>query len=68
MSEADFSRAFAHSPIKHVKYRGWLRNLCVAMGNSGDRRFVSKLRELAAHSDPVVREHAAWALERLNGL
>ncbi len=36
MSEADFRRAFAKSPIKRVKYRGWLRNLCVAMGNSGN--------------------------------
>jgi epoxyqueuosine reductase len=68
MSEANFGRAFAKSPIKRVKYRGWLRNLCVAMGNSGDRRFVPKLHELAAHSDPIVREHAAWALERLRGL
>ena len=37
MTEDDFKRAFAHSPIKRAKYRGWLRNLCVAMGNSGDR-------------------------------
>src|SRR5207248_3618789 len=67
MSEADFRRAFSHSPIKRVKYRGWLRNLCVAMGNSGDARFVPKLRKLAAHADPIVREHATWALDRLSG-
>jgi epoxyqueuosine reductase len=50
-----------------VKYRGWLRNLCVAMGNSGDERFVPWLEQAAQHSDPVVREHAAWALDRLRG-
>jgi epoxyqueuosine reductase len=65
ISEADFRRIFAHSPIKRVKYRGWLRNLCVAMGNSGDGRFVPWLEQAVQHSDPVVREHAAWALDRL---
>ena len=68
LSQDDFRRIFAHSPIKRAKYRGWLRNLCVAMGNSGDARFVPKLEELAAHPDPLVREHAAWALERLTGI
>jgi epoxyqueuosine reductase len=65
INEADFRRIFAHSPIKRAKYRGWLRNLCVAMGNSGDERFVPWLEQAAQHSDPLVREHAAWALDRL---
>ncbi|HXH51098.1 MAG TPA: tRNA epoxyqueuosine(34) reductase QueG [Terriglobia bacterium] len=65
VSEEDFRLAFAHSPIKRPKYRGWLRNLCVVMGNSGDRRFIPKLKELSLHEDPVVREHAAWALAQM---
>jgi epoxyqueuosine reductase len=65
ISEDGFRRIFAHSPIKRVKYRGWLRNLCVAMGNSSDERFVPWLEQAAQHSDPIVREHAAWALDRL---
>jgi epoxyqueuosine reductase len=65
ISEDDFRRIFAHSPIKRARYSGWLRNLCVAMGNSGDERFVPWLEQAAQHSDPIVREHAAWALERL---
>ena len=65
IGEDDFRRLFAHSPIKRAKYRGWLRNLCVVMGNSGDLKFVPWLEEAAKHSDPVVREHAAWALGRL---
>lgn len=65
MTEHEFRKAFAHSSIKRAKYRGWLRNLCVAMGNSGDTRLVPKLRELAQHSAPIVREHAKWALSRL---
>jgi epoxyqueuosine reductase len=67
ISEEGFRRIFAHSPIKRAKYRGWLRNLSVAMGNSGDQRFVPWLQRAAQHSDPVVREHARWALERLRG-
>jgi epoxyqueuosine reductase len=65
MTEEDFRRIFARSPIKRAKYGGWLRNLCVAMGNSGDRRFIPWLKSATGHSDCVVREHAAWALERL---
>jgi len=67
MSEEDFRSVFAHSPIKRAKYRGWLRNLAVAMGNSGDVRLVPWLERIARHPDPIVREHAAWALERLRG-
>ena len=33
ITEEDFRRIFARSPIKRAKYRGWVRNLCVAMGN-----------------------------------
>jgi len=67
LSEENFRRAFTRSPIQRAKYRGWLRNLCVVMGNSGGRRFIPKLEELSRHRDPVVREHAQWALARLNG-
>ena len=65
LSEEDFRRAFSRSPVKRAKYRGWLRNLCVAMGNSGDPRFVPWLERVCSYSDLMVREHAAWALERL---
>ncbi len=65
MSEEDFRKTFAHSPVKRAKYRGWLRNLCVVMGNSGDRRFMPWLERMAHHPEAVVREHAQWALERL---
>jgi epoxyqueuosine reductase QueG len=67
LGEEDFRRVFVHSPIKRAKWRGWLRNLAVAMGNSGDKRFVPWLERAAQHSDPIIREHAAWALERLRG-
>jgi epoxyqueuosine reductase len=66
LTEEDFAHVFAHSPIKRAKYRGWLRNLCVAMGNSGARRFLPWLERACAHEDPVVREHAQWAAAKLS--
>lgn len=65
LREEDFRRAFSHSPIKRVKYQGWLRNLCVVIGNSGDPRFAPWLETLRHHADAIVREHAEWALDRL---
>jgi len=66
LTEDDFRRIFRDSPIKRAKYRGWLRNLCVVMGNSGDTQFISWLERTAREQeDPVVREHAEWALRRL---
>lgn len=68
LTEDEFRRFFSHSPIKRVKFRGWMRNACIAMGNSGDLAFLPRLRELASSDDPVVREHAAWALHRISDL
>jgi epoxyqueuosine reductase len=65
LTEEDFRRVFAHSPVKRVKYRGWLRNLCVAAGNSGNRQLIPWLEEMARHTDSLVREHAGWALRQL---
>ena len=64
-TEEDFRQFFARSPIKRVKYRGWLRNLCVAMGNSKNPQFIPWLESAAEHPDPMIREHAAWAMRRL---
>ncbi len=66
LTEDDFRRIFRDSPIKRAKYRGWLRNLCVVMGNSGDSRFIPWLeRTVREYDDALVREHAEWALLRL---
>lgn len=65
MSEEDFRKAFARSPVKRAKYRGWLRNLCVVVGNSGDRSLIPWLERISNHPEAIVREHAQWALKRL---
>jgi len=41
------------------------RNVAIAMGNSGDRRFIPQLEKLAADDDQTVAEHAGWALKKL---
>jgi epoxyqueuosine reductase len=66
LSVEQWRELFRGSPVKRTKYQGFLRNVCIAMGNSGDIRFLSTLRELAGSEDPVVAEHAAWAEQRLS--
>jgi epoxyqueuosine reductase len=67
LDEEGFRRAFSRSPVKRAKYRGWLRNLCVAIGNSGDTSFIPWLERACEHPDTLIREHASWALARLQG-
>jgi epoxyqueuosine reductase len=67
MTQEEFSVRFKASPIKRAKRRGFLRNVAVALGNSGDRRAVPALAAALHDSEPLVRAHAAWALGRLGG-
>lgn len=68
MSIDEFREVFRHSPVKRAKYIGLRRNVIVAMGNSGEARYIPILEELSAHADPVIVEHAEWALRRLQAL
>jgi len=63
---AGFGERFRKSPVKRAKRRGLLRNVAVALGNSGDPRHRPILESLSQDEEPVVREHAEWALERLD--
>jgi epoxyqueuosine reductase len=60
-----FRERFRKSPLKRAKRRGLLRNVAVALGNSRDPRKRAVLLRLAEDEDPLVREHAKWALGRL---
>jgi epoxyqueuosine reductase len=68
MSQAEFSAAFKGSPMKRAKRRGLARNAAVALGNVGTQEDVPALEAALQHDEPLVREHAAWALARLRGL
>jgi epoxyqueuosine reductase len=65
LDTAAFAERFRRSPVRRAKRRGLLRNVAVALGNGRDPAHRGVLERLAADEDPVVREHAAWALRRL---
>jgi len=65
MHAEEFRKTFRGSPIRRTKLAGLRRNVVIAMGNSGDRKFLSALERLCADSDPVVAETAAWARKKL---
>jgi epoxyqueuosine reductase len=72
LSEADFRELFRGSPVKRAKWRGLMRNTCMALGNCGIRRGMAAhdrisdmLERLAASQDPVLAESARWALSRI---
>jgi epoxyqueuosine reductase len=67
LSEEQFRDRFRHSPVRRAKRRGLLRNVCVALGNSGDPRAVPALIDALHDHEPLVRGHAAWALGRIGG-
>jgi epoxyqueuosine reductase len=65
LSPEQFAQRFKSSAVKRAKYAGFLRNVAVAMGNSGNPRFIPALQRALDHPEPLVREHAAWALRKL---
>ena len=67
MTREEFARRFAHTPVERSRYRGFLRNVAIAMGNGGERKFLEPLRRMAGNPDPIIREHAEWAISQLAG-
>ncbi len=63
-----FRERFGRSPLARSKWRGLLRNACVAAGNSGLAELLPLLHNLALHEDLLVREHAAWAVRTIERL
>jgi epoxyqueuosine reductase len=65
ISEAEFRDLFRASPVERARYAGFLRNVAVAMGNTRNPALRPALEKLARHPEPLVREHACWALAQL---
>lgn len=65
MFDEDFGIAYKGSPIKRAKLRGLKRNAAVVLANAGDADDVDVLTRALDHPEPVVREHAARALARI---
>ncbi|HYL73723.1 MAG TPA: tRNA epoxyqueuosine(34) reductase QueG [Bryobacteraceae bacterium] len=67
LTEGQFREMFHASPIQRAKYAGFLRNVAIAMGNSGQAKFREPLEKLAEFPNELVAEHARWALNQLRG-
>jgi epoxyqueuosine reductase len=65
MSPEQFRTVFRGSPVKRAKLAGLKRNALIAMGNSGEEKFIPVIEELMKSEDPVLAETAIWALEQL---
>jgi epoxyqueuosine reductase len=65
LNEESFEQQFNGSPVRRAGFDGLRRNVAIAMGNSGERRFAAILEKLAASADEGLRTAAHWALSRL---
>jgi epoxyqueuosine reductase len=74
MTEEQFRSFFRGSPMKRTKWRGLIRNVCIALGNATvadeviRNRIVAALTRLSTNEDPVVSGSAQWALCRIQEL
>jgi epoxyqueuosine reductase len=65
LDDAQFKSRFAGSPILRTKRRGFLRNVCTALGNVGEAAALPALQRAAADSEPLIAEHAQWAIGQI---
>ncbi|MEP7072159.1 MAG: tRNA epoxyqueuosine(34) reductase QueG [Verrucomicrobiota bacterium] len=65
LTEESFRLLFRNSPIRRTKRRGLLRNVCVALGNVGTTDDLAALRKASVDSEPLIAEHARWAIEQI---
>jgi epoxyqueuosine reductase len=68
MDAAEFRRWFKGSPLERTRKKRLHRNVAIAMGNSGETRFMPQLEAWSAGEDEVLAESAGWALERIRRL
>jgi epoxyqueuosine reductase len=66
LSTQEFNQRFKRSPIKRAKRRGYLRNIAVALGNMGSMVTLPVLQNASNDEEPMLREHAQWAIARIN--
>ena len=67
LDDAGFKARFAGTPMLRAKRRGLLRNVCVALGNCGDASALPALDRAATDPEPLIAEHAQWAIGEIKG-
>jgi epoxyqueuosine reductase len=65
LDEEGFRKRFGQTPLLRTKRRGLLRNVCVALGNLGDARGLPALQRATLDPEPLIAEHARWALDQI---
>jgi epoxyqueuosine reductase len=65
LDDVQFKSRFSGSPVLRTKRRGLLRNVCVALGNVGDVSALPALEKAASDKEPMIAEHAQWAMEQI---
>lgn len=65
LDDAGFKEMFAGTPMIRTKRRGLLRNVCVALGNVGDASALPALQRANRDAEPLIAEHATWAINRI---
>ena len=65
LASEEFSKRFRNSAIKRVKRNGLLQNSIVAMGNSGNAKFIRLLKRMSEELNPMLQEHSMWAIEKI---
>ncbi len=65
LDDAGFKTRFAGTPILRTKRRGLLRNVCVALGNTGTPAALPELTRAAQDPEPLIAEHAEWAMRQI---
>ena len=65
LDDAAFRKMFSKSPVKRTGRNRFVRNVLIAIGNSGDATLVPEAMRLLGDPSPLVRGAAVWALSRL---
>jgi epoxyqueuosine reductase len=65
LDDAAFRKLFVGSPVKRIGRDRFVRNVLIAIGNSGDRSLVTEVEKLIGDSSPLVRAMAVWAMSQL---
>jgi epoxyqueuosine reductase len=65
LDEAAFRARFSGTSLMRARWDGMRRNACIVLGNRGDAGAIPALRAASCDADPVVAEHARWAIARI---
>jgi len=67
LSQDMFNHKFRTSPIRRARRRGYLRNIAVAIGNACEPASIPAIEQIQQDPEPLIRQHARWALEQIKG-